>query len=75
MKDRVKAVVRVVIEVEADSVWSSDTTWDQIEKQAEDSVRELLTNLNPLTVKDIPKRIVSLQVLEVKVRKERSKST
>lgn len=31
---RIKAIVRVVIDVKVDSVWGSDTTWDQIAKQA-----------------------------------------
>jgi hypothetical protein len=64
---RVKAVVQVVLEIQADSVWSTGTTWDQIAKQAEDSVRGLLTNDNPLTLKEIPRRLVSLKMIEVKV--------
>lgn len=71
--ERVRAIVRVVIDVDSDSVWGSDTTWDQIAKQAEDGVRGLLTNNNPLTLKNIPLSIKSLQVVEVIVRKEASK--
>lgn len=70
MTNRVRATVQVVLEVEADAVWSTDTTWDQIAKQAEDSVRGLLTNNNDLTLKEIPRRIKSLQVVEVKIRAE-----
>lgn len=70
MKERVRAVVRVTMDVEAGSVWSSDTTWDQIAKQAEDGVRGLLLNGNPLTMKDLPRRILSLTTTAVIVRKE-----
>lgn len=68
---RVRATVRVMLDVEADSVWSSDTTWDQITKQAEDGVRGLLTGGNKLCLEDIPRRIKSLEVVEVKVSKEK----
>ena len=71
-KDRVKATVRVVLDIEAHGAWGSDWTCDQIAKQAEDSVRGLLTNNNELTLKEIPKRIRSLEVVEVIVRKEKS---
>ena len=70
MAKRVRATVRVVMDVEADSVWTSETTWDQISKQAEDSVNGLLLNGNSLTLKEIPKRIKSLKVIEVNVREE-----
>ena len=69
-KNRVRATVRVVLEIESDSVWGSDTTFDQIEKQAVDSVRGLLTNSNPLSLSEIPRRIRSLETIEVKVTKE-----
>ncbi len=69
---RVRAMVRVVLDVEADSVWGGDCSWDQIAKQAEDSVRGLLTNGNPLCLKEIPHRIKSFEVVEVKVRTEGS---
>lgn len=62
---RVRATVRVVLDVEADSVWSGDTTWDQIAKQAEDDVRGLLTTNNELLLREIPKRIKSLRTVEV----------
>lgn len=67
---RVRAIVRVTLLVEADSVWSSDTTWDQIAKQAEDSVRDLFTSDNPITLKDIPRRVRNLEMVEVKVTQE-----
>ena len=69
-KKRVRATVRVVMDVEAGSVWGDDCTWEQIAKQAEDGVRGLLTNDNDLSLKDIPKRIRSLEIVEVIVRKE-----
>lgn len=68
--NRIRAIVRVVLEIEADSVWSGDTTWAQIEKQAIDGVTGLLTQSNPLTLKTIPHRIKSLEMVEVKIRKE-----
>lgn len=71
---RVRATVKVILEIEADSVWSADTTWDQIAKQAEDGVRGLLTQHNALTLKEIPNRIRSLQMVEVVVRSERGTS-
>ncbi len=64
---RVMAVVRVTMDVEADSVWTADTTWEQIAKQAEDSVRGVLTNNNPLSLVHLPRRISNLQMVEVKV--------
>jgi hypothetical protein len=67
---RVRAVVKVILEVEADSVWSSNTTWDQIAGQAEDSVRGLLTSGNALAMRTLPQRIMSLQMVEVKIRQE-----
>ena len=69
-KGRVRAVVRVVLDVEADSVWGTETTWDQIARQAEDGVRGLLTNGNALALKELPRRIKSLQMIEVKVHPE-----
>jgi hypothetical protein len=72
-KRRVKAIVRVVMDVEADGVWGGDCNWDQIAKQAEDSVRGLLTNGNELTLKEIPRRIRGLDVVEVVVRNEAPK--
>lgn len=66
---RVRAIVRVVLEVEADSVWGTDTTWEQISKQAEDGVRGLFTNNNIHCLQEIPRRVKSLEVIEVKVRK------
>ncbi len=67
---RLRAVVQVVMEVEADSVWGSDTSWDQIAKQAEDSVTGLLVGGNALALKELPRRIKSLKTVEVKIRKE-----
>ena len=71
---RVRAIVRVVMDVEADSVWGSGTTWDQIAKQAEDGVRGMLTNGNKyITSEDIARTIRSLEVVEVRVLKEGKK--
>lgn len=70
-KNRVKATVRVVLDIEADGVWGSDCTCDQIAKQAEDNVRGLLIHGNELALAKIPKRISSLEVVEVIVRKEK----
>jgi hypothetical protein len=69
-KGRVRAVVQVVLDVEAGDVWSTDTSWDQIAKQAEDSVRGLFTHGNELAMKDIPRRIKKLRVTEVLVKRE-----
>lgn len=69
---RVKATVRVVMDVEADSVWGSGTTWDQISKQAEDGVRGLLTSGNKFLSEQIPRRIKSLEVVHVVVYPEGS---
>lgn len=70
---RVRAMVRVVMDVESDSVWGSETTWDQIATQAEDGVRGMFLNGNPLAMKDIPHRIKSLEVVEVRVTPEARK--
>ena len=70
MEKRVKAVVQVVLDVESDSVWGTDTTWEQIAKQAEDSVRGLFTSGNKLILEQIPRKIKSLQIVEVKIRAE-----
>lgn len=70
-KKRVRAVVRVVLDIEADSVWDDECSWAQIARQAEDSVRGLLTNGNPLSLKEIPHRLKSFEMVEVKVRPER----
>lgn len=67
---RVRAMVRVVLDIEADSVWGDNCSWSQIAKQAEDSVRGLLMNGNPLCLKEIPHRIKSFEMVEVKVRPE-----
>ncbi len=68
--NRLRAVVRVVMDVEADSVWGGDTTFDQVAKQAQDGVEGLLTNGNILCLKDLHRRIKSLEVIEVRVIKE-----
>lgn len=68
---RVRATVRVVMDVEASSVWNGDTTWEQISKQAEDDVRGLLTNGNKLRLEEIPRRIKSLEVIHVVVSSEK----
>ncbi len=52
-KKTVKATVRVVVDVEADSTWSSDTSFDQISSQAE----------------EIPRRIRSIEFISVRVYK------
>ena len=67
---RVRATVRVTMDVEADSVWGSDTTWEQIYKQAEDGVCGLLTNGNELALKNLNRRIKNLQVVQVVVSPE-----
>lgn len=67
---RVRAVVRVVLEVEADSVWSTDTTWEQISKQACDSVKGLLSSGNELALRSLWHRIKGMTMIEVKVRQE-----
>lgn len=67
---RVKAITRVVIDVEADAVWGGDCTFDQIYKQAEDSIRGLLTSRNDVVLAEIPKRVKSIEVVEVRVTEE-----
>ena len=68
---RMKATVRVVLEVEADSVWGDDTTIAQVVKQASADVIALLTGDNPhLTVKDIQSRVRGVDCVEVRVYKE-----
>lgn len=67
---RVRAVVRVIAEIEADSVWGGDTTWEQIAKQAEDGVRGLLTNNNAAALAGLTRRIRSLEFVGVNVRPE-----
>lgn len=69
---RVRAKVQVLMEVEADSVWGGDTSWDQIAKQAEDGVHGLLMNGNALALKDLPQRIISLKMISVTVKEEAS---
>ncbi len=66
-KRRVKAIVRVTLDVEADSVWNGDCTFEQIAKQAEDGVRGLLTQGNPLNAHELPRRIKSMEMVEVRV--------
>ncbi len=68
-KKTVKATVRVVVDVEADSTWSSDTSFDQISSQAEDGVRNLLTGGNKLLAEEIPRRIRSIEFISVRVYK------
>jgi len=58
------------MDVEADSVWGSSTTWDQISKQAEDGVRGMFLNGNKHAMQEIPHRIKSLEVVEVRVTPE-----
>jgi len=70
--NRLKAVVRVVLDVEADSVWSDNTTFQQISNQSCDDVRGMLTNGNILALKDLPRRIKSLEMVEVKIIREKS---
>lgn len=70
---RVRAVVRVILDVESESVWASDTTFDQITKQACDDVRGLLTSGNDLALKNLTRRIRGLEVVEVKVAAEDQK--
>jgi hypothetical protein len=65
--NRVRAVVRVIMDVESDSVWSGTTTFDQIAKQAADGVKGMLTSNNELLLKDIPRRVKSVECIEVKV--------
>ncbi len=72
-KKRVKAIVRVVLDIEDDSVWGGDCTFEQIAKQAEDGVKGLLTNGNALALKDLNLKIRSLDMLEVRVVKEATK--
>jgi len=67
---RLRAVVRVTMDVEAGSVWGSDTSWEQIEKQAIDGVRGLLMNGNVLALKDLPRKIRGLEMVEVRVMPE-----
>jgi hypothetical protein len=66
-RKRVKAIVRVVLDVEAGGVWGGECNWDQIARQAEDSVRGLLTNSNKLSAAEIPRRIRALEMTEVRV--------
>lgn len=70
---RVRAVVQVVMEIEAGSVWSGDTTWSDIARQAEDGVRGLLTGGNVLALKELPRKIKSLRMVEVQVFEEGSR--
>ena len=70
---RLRAVVRVTMDIESSSVWGSSTSWDQISKQAIDNVRGLLTQGNPLTLPEIPRRIHSLEMVEVRVFPEQKK--
>lgn len=72
-KQRVKAVVRVTVDIEDDSVWGDDCTFAQIAKQAEDGVRGLLTSGNELALKGLNRRIRSLEFVEVRVVKEDAK--
>lgn len=67
----VKAVARVLIDVDVNSVWSGDCTFDQIYKQAEDSVRGLLTQRNGEAIAGLPKRVKSIEVVEVRVTETR----
>ncbi len=67
---KVRAIVRVVMEVDSNSVWSGSTTWDQISKQAEDAVRGLLTGGNELALKDLQWLIKSLKFVGVKIIRE-----
>jgi len=68
---RVRAIVRITLDVEADSVWGGECTFDQIAKQAEDGVRGLFTNSNPLTLKDVPRRIKSMEMVQVIISPEK----
>lgn len=70
---RLRAVVRVVLEVESDSVWSDSTTFEQVSKQACDDVRGLLLNGNLITLGQLPRRIKSLETVEVIVMLEAQK--
>jgi hypothetical protein len=69
-KGRVKATVRVVMDVEDDSVWGSDTTWEFIVKDAENGVRNVLTQGNELALKALQRRIKSVQMVSVTFKHE-----
>lgn len=71
MKGRVRATVRVTLDIEADSVWNSDWKVDDISRQAIDGVLGLLTHGNPLALQSLPRRIVGTpEVVAVTVRPE-----
>ncbi len=69
-KKRVRAVVRVIMDIDSDSVWGDDCSFLQIAKQAEDGIRGLLTNGHALALKTLPRRIRSLEMVEVIVKPE-----
>jgi hypothetical protein len=66
-KRRVRAIVTVVLEVESGSVWTGDTSFDQIAKQAEDGIEGMLLSGNDLALKDLPRRIQSVKMTGVRV--------
>ncbi len=71
MPSRVRAVVRVVVDIEADSVWSGTTTFDQIKDQASSGVINMLQSGNELMLKDIPRRVHAVELLSVTVTPEK----
>jgi len=59
---RLKAYVRVMIDIDADSVLGRNTTWDNVE-QATDAVRNLLTSGNKLALEALPQHIRSVETV------------
>lgn len=66
-KTRVRAIVRVTVDILASSVWDGTTDWDQIYKQAECDVRDMLNN--PMSLVTTPESIRNIDVVNVIVTK------
>lgn len=67
----VKAIAKVVLEIEASGVWSGDSTFDQIYRQACESVKGLLSSESDVILRSIPKRVSSVEIVEVRVIKHK----
>ena len=71
MKGRVRATVRVTLDIESDSVWGSDWKVEDISREAIDGVVTMLTQGNKLAIQTLPRRIVGKpEVVAVTVRPE-----
>ena len=63
----VKAIVRVILDIESDSVWGDSTSWKQVVDDAEIGVKNVLSSGNDLALKGLIRRIRSVEMVEARV--------